>query len=51
MGAGPSIAGDARVSHQSFGQRMCNSICGMFVGVILFIVGASEPHLTVRDSA
>ena len=46
MGAGPSIAGDARVSHQSFGQRMCSSICGMFVGVILFIVGA--PHLTVR---
>ena len=38
MGAGPSIAGDAHVSRQSFGQRMCNSICGMFVGVVLFIV-------------
>ena len=32
MGAGMSIAGDARVSHQSFG----NPFCGMLVGLVLF---------------
>ena len=38
MGAGMSIAGDARVSHQSFGQRMLNSFCGMLVGLVLFLL-------------
>ena len=36
MGAGMSIAGDARVSRESFGQRMLNSFCGMLVGLVLF---------------
>ena len=38
MGAGMSVAGDARVSHQSFGQRMLNSCCGMLVGLVLFLL-------------
>ena len=38
MGAGMSVAGDARVSHESFGQRMLNSVCGMLVGLVLFLL-------------
>ena len=43
MGAGMSIAGDARVSHQSFGQRMLNSCCGMLVGLVLLSADEYAP--------
>ena len=50
MGAGMSIAGDARVSHQSFG----NSFCGMLVGLVLFplalvLTGFNEADYVTRQ--
>ena len=38
MGVGPSIQGDATATHQSFCQRMLNSLVGMGIGVVLFFV-------------
>ena len=40
MGAGPSIAGDATVSHHSFCGRMCNSLVGVVVGLCI-VLGAT----------
>ena len=38
MGDGPSIQGDATATHESFCDRMCKSLVGMCIGVVLFFV-------------